>query len=376
MKIYIIGVPHTQATTAFSTCAYTIKSRNLCKMMMAQGHHVVFLGVEGSDPVCSENVSVISEAERCAIYGPPSNKFYDIGMEGEKGVYLRKFSKNVEREIFNRASEPWSEIICCPWGTGHYDCIKEMIDKQFVVESGIGYPCTFSKYRVFESYAWMHFIWGRESRADGNGWQECVIPNAFDVDQFTLIDRSGKADHFLFMGRLIEDKGVRLAIDVAKRLGRKIIIIGQGDPRPFLDGNPHVEYKPAVGPAERNVEMGRAAAFFCPTYYVEPFGGVAVEAQLCGTPVICTDWGVFPETVLHGITGYRCKTFDHFLWAARNIEKIEPATCRRWAESNFSLEKIAVMYAEYFQLLLDYRTEGFYAVHQRNDLNFLRKNYP
>jgi len=46
-----------------------------------------------------------------------------------------------------------------------------------------------------------------------------------------------------------------------------------------------------------------------PTYYLEPFGGVNVEAQLCGTPVLTTDWGAFPETVLHATDAVYLKNF-------------------------------------------------------------------
>jgi glycosyltransferase involved in cell wall biosynthesis len=70
--------------------------------------------------------------------------------------------------------------------------------------------------------------------------------------------------------------------------------------------------------------MSRAKAVFVPTQYFEPFGGVAVEAQMCGTPVISSDFGVFNETVLHGITGYRCRTLDQYVWAINNVHKLDP----------------------------------------------------
>lgn len=92
-----------------------------------------------------------------------------------------------------------------------------------------------------------------------------------------------------------------------------------------------------------------------PTYYLEPFGGVNVEAQLCGTPVITTDWGAFPETVVHGVTGYRCRTFEEFCWAVNHVDAIQPEACRTWAAANYSMERVGHMYEEYF-----HRIEGLF----------------
>ncbi len=53
-------------------------------------------------------------------------------------------------------------------------------------------------------------------------------------------------------------------------------------------------YYPAGGAEERLALLGNAKSVLMPTYYLEPFGGVHVEAQLCDTPVITTDWSAFP----------------------------------------------------------------------------------
>jgi glycosyltransferase involved in cell wall biosynthesis len=115
-----------------------------------------------------------------------------------------------------------------------------------------------------------------------------------------------------------------------------------------------------------------------PTYYAEPFGCVVVEAMLSGTPVITTDWGAFPEINPHGVTGYRCRTFEQFQWAVEHIDGIEPATCRRWAIENFGMERVKHMYEEYFdmvsRLFLD---KGFYSANpDRAGLGWLSRSYP
>lgn len=371
MKIFVLGVPHTQTNVKFNTCAYTMKVYNLCRMMLKRGHHVIHLGVEGSDVPCTEHVIVAEEHDRHALYGMPGKEFYNISQNGKFGEYLSRWGARAREAILSRMDKPHSNILACTWGGPQINAVANI--PQFAVESGIGYTYTWAKYRVFESYAWMHMIYGQAKRFNGSGWIDTVIPNAFDPEMFEF--KENKEDYFLYIGRLIDYKGVRLAIDVAKAVGKNIKIVGQGDPTRYLSDG--VEYIPPVGVEERKALMANATCVFCPTYYVEPFGGVNVEAQLSGTPVITTDWGVFPETVLHGITGFRCKTWEQFLWAARNIKSIKPQNCRDWALNNYSLDRVGAMYEEYFYQILALRHEGWYAENpDRRNLDSLRKLYP
>jgi hypothetical protein len=125
--------------------------------------------------------------------------------------------------------------------------------------------------------------------------------------------------------------------------------------------------------------MKNAKALLAPTHFNEPFGGVMVEALFCGTPVITTDWGGFAENNLHGVTGYRCRTMEQFEWACRNIDKIDRKACHDWAMNNFSLERVALMYEEYFETLSKVHdgSGGFYASNPgRKNLDWMVRYYP
>jgi glycosyltransferase involved in cell wall biosynthesis len=391
MRVHVLGLPHTQTTEEFTTCAFTQKVLNLCKMMHRRGHHVIHYGVEGSNPECTEHVDVMSERQWLKEIGRPGTNFYNIEQGGVLAAYHALFAKNMHAALTERTDRPYTEIVCQTWGGAQRVACDGI--EQYLVESGIGYPESWAEWRVYESYAWMHMHLGRDRLFGGKKWYWAVIPNAFPVENFMPVEKRG--EEFLYLGRLNDDKGVGIAIQVAKEVGRKIVIVGQGDPAPFLHGNPHARYMKPVGVDERRKLLANARAVFCLTQFVEPFCGSHVEAMLSGTPVITSDHGVFSETVLHGITGYRGRSFEQWVWAAKNIDRIDGRVCREWAEANYSLERVALMYEEFFQQILNMRDwawskarqvelgrhtvspTGFYERHPgRTQLDWLTRVYP
>jgi glycosyltransferase involved in cell wall biosynthesis len=393
MKIHVLGLPHTQTTEEFTTCAFTQKTLNLCKMLHRRGHHVIHYGVEGGSPECTEHVDVMSEKQWSKEIGKPGTAYYNTSTEGVLAPYHALFAKNMHEALAARSGRPYTEIVCETWGGAQKTACEGI--EQYLVESGIGYPESWAEWRVYESYAWMHMHLGRDRLFGGGKWYWAVIPNAFDLKNFTPNPSGKRGEDFLYIGRLNEDKGVGIAIEVAKEIGRKIVIVGQGDPHRFLAGNPHTRYMKPVGIEARRKLLANASAVFCLTQFVEPFCGTNVEAQLSGTPVITSDHGIFPESVLHGVTGYRGRTFEQWVWAAKNIDRIDGRVCREWAEANYSLERVALMYEEYFQQLLNMRDwagskarqiqlgranlgpTGFYERHPgRTQLDWLARVYP
>jgi len=91
-------------------------------------------------------------------------------------------------------------------------------------------------------------------------------------------------------------------------------------------------------------------ATIVPTIYMEPFGGVNVESQLCGTPVITSNFGVFPETVLQGRTGYCCDTLQDFVTAINNClegKTMYPEQIRQHAEK-YSIHNVGLQFEKWW----------------------------
>lgn len=380
-RFHVLGIPHTVSTPDYTPCAFTQKVVRLCAMLERLGHHVIHYGHEHSRVECAEHVTVVDETLLQATYGA-----HDWRQEGPPAFALgdavyRTFTDKAVDAISRRQQS--NDFLLCMYGAGHRQ-IADALTGLIVCEPGIGYASGhFAPFKVFESYALLHAYLGLRSveAARNDMWYDVVIPNYFDVDEFEFNDR--KQDYFLFLGRVDGGKGVHIAMQVAEATNHRLIVAGPGSiegmgtrtPRPVAE---YVEQVGVVGVAERRRLLSGAKAVILPSMFVEPFCGVQVEAMLSGTPLITTDWGAFTEYNLHGVTGYRCRNFEQFVWAARNIHAIHPAACRQWALSNFSMARVAQLYEEYFHMLKNVAVAGgWYAENPaRTELDWLRRAWP
>jgi glycosyltransferase involved in cell wall biosynthesis len=350
MRFHLVSLPHTQTTDDFSACAFTEKVRKFAIMMTRLGHEVVLYAGAKNDAPCTEHVTCISEDDRRKAVG---DKHYCMASFDASLPHWRTFNGNAIREIAKRIRQ--QDFICVIGGHSH-KAIADAFPSHMTVEFGIGYPGTFAKYRVFESYAWMHTVYGSQARDPGAAdgvWFDDVIPGYFEVERFPF--SAEKDDYFFFIGRLIERKGYCIAVETCKRIGARLLIAGQGTSPDYG------EYLGVIGPEERGRIMSRARAVFVPTTYIEPFGNVAVEAQGCGTPVISTDWGAMTETVEHGKTGYRCRMLSEFVEATEKVGDLDYRYIRDRAQRLYSLETIAERYDRYFRRLLTLWDRGWYS---------------
>ena len=346
MRFHCLGVPHTVTSPDYPSCAFTQKVLKFCKMMRALGHHVIHYGHEDSDLECNEHVTVVTNQDMITCYGHSDWIQQNFKIDTDNSIY-QVFQKRTIEEIEKR-KQPFDFILPF-WGIpGRPIC--DAHPDLICVEPGIGYASGhWAQWKVFESSAILHAYMGLESAKECKPkWYDMVIPNYFDPEDFQF--QSNKQDYFLFLGRVYNGKGLDIAVQVTEHIGAKLIVAGPGTLQEagYVTKPKHVTELGLVDKETRRTLLSNAKAVITGSLFLEPFCGVHMEAMMSGTPVISSDWGVFTETNLHGITGYRCRVFNDWVWAARNIHKISPYWCRDWA-SNFTLDKIGPRYERFFK---------------------------
>ena len=187
-----------------------------------------------------------------------------------------------------------------------------------------------------------------------------------DLDTFKPLNKGelrkelGLDDSFsvLFVGRMIEKKGVRILCDVAKDLpALDFVFIGDGPEKDYLDGefqvNRNIKY---LGRIENRLlyKYYNCADIFCiPSQYEEGFGRVVMEAVACGLPVVGSNKGGIPEaldstvSILVEPAKENLKNAIESLYKDSNRFNTLVSNCRAYAKKNFSEDNIDLIIRYY-----------------------------
>jgi glycosyltransferase involved in cell wall biosynthesis len=185
------------------------------------------------------------------------------------------------------------------------------------------------------------------------------VYNGVDLESCPFTPTRG--ERMIYIGRIAKFKQPHLAIDVAKRAGVPIDVLG-GDR--FVDDFAYVtrvkaqcdgtnaRYVGEVPNEEKMRYLQKSRAVLICSQMAEPFGLVAVEALASGRPVICLDDGALKEIVTSSV-GFICQTPEEMVETIKVGKdlSIRPENCRRRAEE-FSKEKMAQGYRELYHQII------------------------
>jgi glycosyltransferase involved in cell wall biosynthesis len=197
-----------------------------------------------------------------------------------------------------------------------------------------------------------------------------VVHNGVPVDRYPFT--TDKDDYLLFVGRANREKGPEVAIEVARRLDRPLVMAMKTNERsereywqdvlqPLIASGPaDVELVPNPKHERKAGLMASAAVVVVPIQWPEPFGMVMPEANACGTPVVAFDMGAAREVIADGKTGFVVPPGDvnAFCAAVDQTKELLPIDCRTHVVERFSVQRMVADYEKVYDAasIIDLRT--------------------
>ncbi len=191
-----------------------------------------------------------------------------------------------------------------------------------------------------------------------------VVANGIRVNEFPF--NAEKHDYLLWMGRVCEEKGPHLAIELAQRTGLPLVLAGQVYPFTYHQDFYNEKIRPHLGQQGARVcfaetptmeRKGRllsnARALILPSLVEETSSLVAMEAMACGTPVIGFRRGAIPEVVIDQLTGLIVDNMDQMEEAVWQAGNVNPHACRVHVETNHSSTRMADDYERLYERVLE-----------------------
>ena len=210
---------------------------------------------------------------------------------------------------------------------------------------------------VYEKYRDGYFVSISDSdRAPGLNYLATVY-NGIDLSLYPLQERGG--DHLIFLGRIHPDKGVHLAIEVARLSGLPLLIAGIIQDRTYFreQVEPHLDQTIRyIGPVDvpgKNELFAQARALLHLNTIPERFGLVLAEANAAGVPVIAMDLGSCREVIEDGQTGFLVNNVDEAVRALKRLGEIDRSACRQRVQECFSIETMVEAYERVYQQIFE-----------------------
>lgn len=233
------------------------------------------------------------------------------------------------------------------------------------------------KYKsVFPKYKHLNWISTslaqRATMPQGTNWVANIY-HGLDPKEFSPI-RGPKGDYIAYLGRIIEPKGLHLAISAVEEYNKttsdkiKLKIAGKHYAEEANDKYWHEVIEPRLGKdieyvgfikdsKTKNEFLGNAKALIIPSLFDEPFGMVMIEALASGTPLIGLNSGAIPE-VINNQNGLLVKksnsdaqTIKTLSTAITKIQNVSRQACRKDFEDRFTLERMCADHKEVYEKL-------------------------
>jgi glycosyltransferase involved in cell wall biosynthesis len=208
--------------------------------------------------------------------------------------------------------------------------------------------------RVYHDHNDSYYVSISDSDRDPGLPYLATVYNGIDLSNLTFRETPGnKLVHY---GRIHNDKGTHLAIEVAKKCGIDLLIAGIIQDQGYFDNlvKPHlnnssIQYIGPVNPVQRDALLKEAITVIHLNLIPERFGLVMAESMAAGVPVIAMDLGSCREVIADKETGYLVNNVDEAVQAVGKIGQIDRKKCRQRVEENFTIDCMVSGYEKVYQ---------------------------
>ena len=177
---------------------------------------------------------------------------------------------------------------------------------------------------------------------------------------------SKRTDALAFVGRVVPEKGIVEAIEIAQATGRPLRIAAKAGPttperdyfenvfRPALKAaGSTVEYLGELAQPERDQLFAQSYATVMPGSWPEPFGLVLIESLACGTPVIARRIGALPEILRDGVDGFFGDDVKAMAFVVGRVADLDRRAIRESVLDRFSVERMTDRYEAVYRAMLE-----------------------
>ena len=190
-----------------------------------------------------------------------------------------------------------------------------------------------------------------------------IVHNGLTLDDAPFDRRRG--EDLCFVGRVVAEKGIVEAIEIAQKTGRRIRIAAKVGPnaperdyyqevfKPAVEAaGSSVEYLGEIEQADRDRLFAESYATLMPGSWPEPFGLVAIESLACGTPVISRRVGALPEIIRDGIDGFFGDDIAEMAFKVDRVEDLDRTEISRSVRDRFSAKRMTDRYEAIYRTAL------------------------
>ena len=187
------------------------------------------------------------------------------------------------------------------------------------------------------------------------------VPNGIDIEKYHFNDQNREG--ILLVGRMAAGKKIKEAIEIAKQIGEKIVLIGppgnKDEDIPYFEdlkknylNRSHVKYLGYLSPEEIIPYYQKAKVLLFPSHS-EGLPISILEAMATGLPVVASAVGGIPDIINDKTDGCLLNNDSEWLDKIKLAMSIKNELPRKKIENQFTLEKSTQRYLEAYEKFIN-----------------------